>query len=39
MVFNAHSENALLFFRIFIIKSNYDLNLFISYVFVKKLEL
>ena len=37
MVFNAHSENVL-FFWIFFIKTYYDLKLFISYVFVKKLE-
>ena len=37
MVFNAHSENVLLF-GFFFIKTYYDLKLFISYVFVKKLE-
>ena len=39
VVFNAHSENVLLFSGIFFIISYYDLKLFISYVFVKKLEL
>ena len=38
MVFNAHSENVL-FSGIFFIKSYYELKLFISYVFVKKLKL
>ena len=39
VVFNAHSENVLFFRIIFFIKSYYDLKLFMSYVFVKKLEL
>ena len=39
MAFNDHSENVLLFFRIFY-KGYYDLNkVFIYYLFVKKLEL
>ena len=38
MVFNAHSKNVILLFRIKK-KSYYDLKLFIYYVFVKKLEL
>ena len=38
MFFNAHSENVL-FSGFFCLKTYYDLKLFISYVFVKKLEL
>ena len=38
MVFNANSENVL-FSGNYFIESYYDLKLFISYVFVKKLEL
>ena len=38
MVFDVHSENVL-FSGFFFIKSYCDLKLFISYVFVKKLEL
>ena len=36
MVFNAYSQNVL---PDFFIRTYYDLKLFISYVFVKKLEL
>ena len=39
VVFIAHSEKVLLFSGIFKKKIYYDLKLFISYVFVKKLEL
>ena len=39
MVFNAHSENVLFYQIFFFIKTYYNLKLFVSYVFVKKLEL